>query len=254
MAQSKRKSRGKTASPGAGARLPADADELLAYYREMLLIRRFEEKAGQLYGMGTDRRLLPSLYRQEAVCTGIQHAIRADDSVITGYRCHGFMLARGAAPNAVMAELAGRSSGVSKGKGRLDAHVRCWRGFFGGHGIVAAQVPIGVAWRSAINTRPTANLRHVFRRRGGEPGPGLRILQHGIPLGAPGRLRDRKQPVRDGHLDREGQGGRGDVRAGASPSAFPAARSTAWTSSRSSRRPRRRRSIAARTRVRSCSR
>ncbi len=144
MAQSKRKSRGKTASPGAGARLPADADELLAYYREMLLIRRFEEKAGQLYGMGLIGGFCHLYIGQEAVCTGIQHAIRADDSVITGYRCHGFMLARGAAPNAVMAELAGRSSGVSKGKGGSMHMFDAGRGFFGGHGIVAAQVPIGV--------------------------------------------------------------------------------------------------------------
>src|ERR687897_2342461 len=92
-------------------------EELLEYYREMVVFRRFEEKAGQLYGMGLIGGFCHLYIGQEAVAVGIQHALEAGDSVITGYRDHGHMLVCNMDPRRVMAELTGRASGYSKGKG-----------------------------------------------------------------------------------------------------------------------------------------
>ena len=97
----------------------ASIDELLDFYRQMLLIRRFEEKAGQLYGMGLIGGFCHLYIGQEAVVVGLQSALKAGDSVITGYRDHGHMLACGIESRAVMAELTGRAAGISKGKGGL---------------------------------------------------------------------------------------------------------------------------------------
>jgi pyruvate dehydrogenase E1 component alpha subunit len=119
------------------------ADELFAYYREMLLIRRFEEKAGQLYGMGLIGGFCHLYIGQEAVAVGIQHALQPGDSVITGYRDHGHMLVCEMDPRLVMAELTGRATGYSKGKGGSMHMFAREKGFYGGHGIVAAQVPLG---------------------------------------------------------------------------------------------------------------
>jgi pyruvate dehydrogenase E1 component alpha subunit len=124
------------------AALPS-ADQLFDYYREMLLIRRFEEKAGQLYGMGLIGGFCHLYIGQEAVAVGIQHALKPGDSVITGYRDHGHMLVCGMDPRRVMAELTGRSTGYSKGKGGSMHMFAREQGFYGGHGIVAAQVPLG---------------------------------------------------------------------------------------------------------------
>ena len=110
----------------------------------MLLIRRFEEKASQLYGMGAIGGFCHLYIGQEAVVTGVQHALEPGDSVITGYRCHAHMLAAGVPPKAVMAELTGRAGGASKGKGGSMHMFAPDRGFYGGHGIVGAQVPLGV--------------------------------------------------------------------------------------------------------------
>ncbi len=119
---------------------PAD---LLTAYRQMLLIRRFEEKAGQLYGMGKIGGFCHLYIGQEAVVIGIQDASTKGDSVITSYRDHGHMLACGMDPRGVMAELTGRAGGFSKGKGgSMHMFSRAER-FFGGHGIVGAQVSIG---------------------------------------------------------------------------------------------------------------
>ena len=119
-------------------------DELLGYYRDMLLIRRFEEKAGQLYGMGKIGGFCHLYIGQEAVVVGLQAAIReGEDQVITSYRDHGHMLACGMDPNGVMAELTGRIGGYSKGKGGSMHMFSREKQFFGGHGIVGAQVPIG---------------------------------------------------------------------------------------------------------------
>jgi len=121
----------------------ASKDDLLSYYREMLLIRRFEEKAGQLYGMGLIGGFCHLYIGQEAVVVGMQAAQAPQDTVITGYRDHGHMLACGMDPNGVMAELTGRRGGYSKGKGGSMHMFSREKNFFGGHGIVGAQVSIG---------------------------------------------------------------------------------------------------------------
>ncbi|HEU0117712.1 MAG TPA: pyruvate dehydrogenase (acetyl-transferring) E1 component subunit alpha [Alphaproteobacteria bacterium] len=113
------------------------------YYRDMLLIRRFEEKAGQLYGMGLIGGFCHLYIGQEAVVVGIQAAQMAVDTVITSYRDHGHMLAAGMDPRGVMAELTGREGGYSRGKGGSMHMFSREKNFFGGHGIVGAQVPIG---------------------------------------------------------------------------------------------------------------
>ncbi len=120
-----------------------DKAELLKYYRDMLLIRRFEEKAGQLYGMGLIGGFCHLYIGQEAVVVGMQAAITEGDTVITGYRDHGHMLACGMDAKGVMAELTGRRGGYSKGKGGSMHMFSREKKFYGGHGIVAAQVPLG---------------------------------------------------------------------------------------------------------------
>ena len=112
-------------------------------YEDMLLIRRFEEKAGQLYGMGLIGGFCHLYIGQEAVVVGMQAALQPGDQVITAYRDHGHMLATGMDPKGVMAELTGRAAGYSKGKGGSMHMFSRERNFFGGHGIVGAQVPIG---------------------------------------------------------------------------------------------------------------
>ena len=129
--------------PPVPVRYAASGDELLAFYREMVLIRRFEERAGQLYGMGMIGGFCHLYIGQEAVVTGMQSALKPTDSVITGYRDHGHMLAAGIDPKVVMAELTGRAAGISKGKGGSMHMFSVEHGFYGGHGIVAAQVPLG---------------------------------------------------------------------------------------------------------------
>jgi pyruvate dehydrogenase E1 component alpha subunit len=120
-----------------------DPDVLKKFYREMLLIRRFEEKAGQLYGMGLIGGFCHLYIGQEAVVVGLQSAAQDQDTVITSYRDHGHMLACGMDPKGVMAELTGREGGLSKGKGGSMHMFSREKGFFGGHGIVGAQVPLG---------------------------------------------------------------------------------------------------------------
>ncbi len=121
----------------------ASADRLKKFYRDMLQIRRFEEKAGQLYGMGLIGGFCHLYIGQEAVVVGMQGALRSADQVITTYRDHGHMLACGMDPGGVMAELTGRSTGYSKGKGGSMHMFSREKNFFGGHGIVGANVPIG---------------------------------------------------------------------------------------------------------------
>ena len=126
---------------------------------------------------------------QEAVVTGMQHALEPGDSVITGYRCHAHMLIAGAPPREVMAELTGRAAGASKGKGGSMHLFAPERGFYGGHGIVGAQVPLGVGLGFAPQVpRLRPHLRYLFRRRRGQSGPGVRGLQHGGAVAAPGRF------------------------------------------------------------------
>lgn len=118
-------------------------DELLKYYREMLLIRRFEEKAGQLYGMGLIGGFCHLYIGQEAVVVGLEACTKPGDKRLTSYRDHGHMLACGMSANGVMAELTGREGGYSRGKGGSMHMFSKEKHFYGGHGIVGAQVPLG---------------------------------------------------------------------------------------------------------------
>jgi pyruvate dehydrogenase E1 component alpha subunit len=142
----KKSSRASAAAPEADTAAPVPPltkeQELIAY-RQMLLIRRFEEKAGQMYGMGLIGGFCHLYIGQEAVVVGMQMTLKAGDEVITGYRDHGHMLACGMDPKGVMAELTGRQHGYSKGKGGSMHMFSVEKGFFGGHGIVGAQVPLG---------------------------------------------------------------------------------------------------------------
>jgi pyruvate dehydrogenase E1 component alpha subunit len=147
----------RAARQSAAAPAESKAEQLLGYYRQMLLIRRFEEKAGQLYGMGLIGGFCHLYIGQEAVAVGIQHALQPGDSVITGYRDHGHMLVCNMDPRRVMAELTGRSSGYSKGKGGSMHMFARSVGFYGGHGIVGAQVPLGTGLAFA----------HRYREDGG---------------------------------------------------------------------------------------
>jgi pyruvate dehydrogenase E1 component alpha subunit len=152
--------------PAAAEQEPAVPDlgkerELTAY-REMLLIRRFEEKAGQMYGMGLIGGFCHLYIGQEAVVVGMQMAIKEGDQVITGYRDHGHMLACGMDPKGVMAELTGRRGGYSKGKGGSMHMFSVAKGFFGGHGIVGAQVPLGTGLAFANRYRKNDNVSLTY--------------------------------------------------------------------------------------------
>lgn len=128
-------------APSASGELTVD--EYRRAYQEMLLIRRFEEKAGQLYGMGLIGGFCHLYIGQEAVVVGAQMAMAEGDQVITGYRDHGHMLATGMDPKGVMAELTGREAGYSRGKGGSMHMFSVEKNFFGGHGIVGSQVSLG---------------------------------------------------------------------------------------------------------------
>jgi pyruvate dehydrogenase E1 component alpha subunit len=134
-------SRERPRDPVPHAATPAELEQ---FYREMLLIRRFEEKAGQLYGLGLIGGFCHLYIGQEAVAVGLQSALDpARDSVITGYRDHGHMLAYGIDPKVIMAELTGRAAGISRGKGGSMHMFSVEHKFYGGHGIVGAQVALG---------------------------------------------------------------------------------------------------------------
>jgi pyruvate dehydrogenase E1 component alpha subunit len=137
-------------------------EEELAAFRNMLLIRRFEEKAGQMYGMGLIGGFCHLYIGQEAVVTGVLMAAAEGDQTITGYRDHGHMLACGVDPKAVMAELTGRRSGGSHGKGGSMHMFSKAKHFYGGHGIVAAQVPLGSGLAFANNYRGNGNICFTY--------------------------------------------------------------------------------------------
>ncbi|WP_428408933.1 pyruvate dehydrogenase (acetyl-transferring) E1 component subunit alpha [Hyphococcus sp.] len=132
------------ASEAPKTNLTATNEELLHYYRDMLLIRRFEERAGQLYGMGHIGGFCHLYIGQEAVVVGMEAVKKEGDQTITGYRDHGHMLACGMDAKGVMAELTGREGGYSKGKGGSMHMFSKEKEFYGGHGIVGAQIPLGV--------------------------------------------------------------------------------------------------------------
>jgi pyruvate dehydrogenase E1 component alpha subunit len=135
----------------------ASKEELLKFYHDMLLIRRFEEKAGQLYGLGLIGGFCHLYIGQEAVAVGLQSALSDKDSVITGYRDHGHMLLCGIPPKAVMAELTGRAEGIARGKGGSMHMFSVEHKFYGGHGIVGAQVSLGTG----------LGFSHKYRNDGG---------------------------------------------------------------------------------------
>jgi len=136
--------------------------EELKAYRDMLLIRRFEEKAGQMYGMGLIGGFCHLYIGQEAVVVGMQMTLKPGDQVITGYRDHGHMLACGMDAKGVMAELTGRRHGYSKGKGGSMHMFSIEKGFYGGHGIVGAQVPLGTGLAFANRYRGNDNVSLTY--------------------------------------------------------------------------------------------
>ena len=136
--------------------------ELLKYYKDMLLIRRFEEKAGQLYGMGEIAGFCHLYIGQEAVVVGCRASMIEGDQMITGYRDHGHMLACGMESRGVMAELTGRSGGYSRGKGGSMHMFSTEKHFYGGHGIVGAQVPIGAGLALANKYKGNGNVSLAF--------------------------------------------------------------------------------------------
>ena len=146
----------------AGAPAPLTKDLKIKLYREMLLIRRFEEKAGQLYGMGLIGGFCHLYIGQEAVVTGMQSCITGNDAVITSYRDHAHMIACGMEPNGIMAELTGRIGGFSIGKGGSMHMFSTEKHFYGGHGIVGAQVPLGTGIAFAHKYRANGNLSLVY--------------------------------------------------------------------------------------------
>ena len=138
------------------------ADDLFHYYRQMLLIRRFEEKAGQLYGMGLIGGFCHLYIGQEAVVVGMMATASSNDSVITSYRDHGHMLACDMDPKGVMAELTGRRGGYSKGKGGSMHMFSREKNFFGGHGIVGAQIPLGTGLAFAHQYKDDGGVCHAY--------------------------------------------------------------------------------------------
>ena len=137
-------------------------EQSITAYREMLLIRRFEEKAGQMYGMGLIGGFCHLYIGQEAVVVGMQMVLKQGDGIITGYRDHGHMLAAGMDAKGVMAELTGRRNGYSKGKGGSMHMFSAEKGFYGGHGIVAAQVPLGTGLAFASKYRGKDNVSLTY--------------------------------------------------------------------------------------------
>ncbi|HEV2531650.1 pyruvate dehydrogenase (acetyl-transferring) E1 component subunit alpha [Phenylobacterium sp.] len=160
-AAGRRKANGADPKSGAGPN-SAGRDELLRYYRDMLLIRRFEERAGQLYGMGLIGGFCHLYIGQEAIAVGVQAVKQPGDQIITGYRDHGHMLAAGMDPKEVMAELTGRAGGSSKGKGGSMHMFSTEADFYGGHGIVGAQVSLGTGLALADKYRDNGKVSFTY--------------------------------------------------------------------------------------------
>ncbi len=159
MAKAAKKASGKDA---AKSNSPFTKDQDLKAYEDMLLIRRFEEKAGQLYGMGHIGGFCHLYIGQEAVVVGMEMSMQEGDQVITSYRDHGHMLATGMDPKGVMAELTGRQGGYSKGKGGSMHMFSREKQFYGGHGIVGAQVPLGAGLAFANKYRDNGKVSATY--------------------------------------------------------------------------------------------
>jgi len=153
-------SEGKTGDTGVNVFV--GKEELLKFYQDMLLIRRFEERAGQLYGMGLIGGFCHLYIGQEAIAVGMQSIQQKGDQIITGYRDHGHMLAAGMDPKEVMAELTGRAGGSSRGKGGSMHMFDIETGFYGGHGIVGAQVALGTGLALANSYKGNGNVSYAY--------------------------------------------------------------------------------------------
>ncbi|HKP79806.1 MAG TPA: pyruvate dehydrogenase (acetyl-transferring) E1 component subunit alpha [Phenylobacterium sp.] len=167
MARGQTGATGRRKINGAAKESPRDPaavtkEQLLGYYRQMLLIRRFEERAGQLYGMGLIGGFCHLYIGQEAIAVGVEAAKTPGDEIITGYRDHGHMLTAGMDPREVMAELTGRIGGSSKGKGGSMHMFSTEAAFYGGHGIVGAQVPLGTGLALANSYRGDGKVSFAF--------------------------------------------------------------------------------------------
>ena len=152
----------KTGTAAGKAAPPGNNDQWLRYYRSMLLIRRFEERAGQLYGMGLIGGFCHLYIGQEAIAVGMEAVKRDGDEIITGYRDHGHMLSAGMDPKEVLAALTGRAGGSSGGKGGSMHMFDVPAGFFGGHGIVGAQVSLGTGLGFANKYRGNKNVAYTY--------------------------------------------------------------------------------------------
>ena len=176
-------------------------EEELSAYKDMLLIRRFEEKAGQMYGMGLIGGFCHLYIGQEAVVVGMKMATNPDDKVITGYRDHGHMLACGMDPKGVMAELTGRRGGYSHGKGGSMHMFSKEKHFYGGHGIVAAQVPLGTGLAFANQYRDDGTVALVYFGDGAaNQGQVYESFNMAQLWKLPVDLHHREQPLCHGHL------------------------------------------------------
>jgi len=162
MARQQTGEAGRRKANGAAHNSAGAKDELLKYYRTMLLIRRFEERAGQLYGMGLIGGFCHLYIGQEAIAVGVQAVKQPGDQIITGYRDHGHMLAAGMDPKEVMAELTGRAGGSSKGKGGSMHMFSTEADFYGGHGIVGAQVSLGTGLALADKYRDNGKVSFTY--------------------------------------------------------------------------------------------
>jgi pyruvate dehydrogenase E1 component alpha subunit len=162
MARGQTGAAGRRKANGADPKSGAGKEDLLRHYRDMLLIRRFEERAGQLYGMGLIGGFCHLYIGQEAIAVGVQAVKQPGDQIITGYRDHGHMLAAGMDPKEVMAELTGRAGGSSKGKGGSMHMFSTENDFYGGHGIVGAQVSLGTGLALADKYRDNGKVSFTY--------------------------------------------------------------------------------------------
>ncbi len=191
---------GKAASASAKSNSTFSKDEDLKAYEDMLLIRRFEEKAGQLYGMGHIGGFCHLYIGQEAVVVGMEMAMVDGDQMITSYRDHGHMLACGMDPKGVMAELTGRQGGYSRGKGGSMHMFSREKEFYGGHGIVGAQVPLGAGLAFANKYSENGKVSVAYFGEGAtNQGQVYETFNMASHMEAAGDIRHREQWLCHGH-------------------------------------------------------
>ena len=206
------------------------AEESREWLQAMMLIRRFEERAQEMYAKAKVGGFLHLAIGEEATIVGAVRAMRDDDYLISTYRSHGHALARGADPKPVMAELFGRETGVSKGRGGSMHMFDAQRRFMGGYGIVGGNLPLAAGIALSSDYRGTRRGDRVrLRRRRGQPGHVRRDAQPRRAVEAAGRVHGHQQPVRHGDLDRAPHRADRPAPARARGSACPGCAATAWT-------------------------